>query len=146
MKAIVARSYGSPDVLALQEIPKPAPRDDEILLEVHAAALNAADWHMMRADPFPVRLMAGLFKPKFKIPGADVAGRATTTFRHLLALIGSILDQDPALTRAIQAENPEACSVIESFAEQAEALRHLLFEGDGSQLEARLAAVRAALR
>ncbi|MGZ5429078.1 MAG: hypothetical protein ACXWFS_08725, partial [Thermoanaerobaculia bacterium] len=68
------------------------------------------------------------------------------TFRHLLALIGSILDQDPALTRAIQAENPEACSVIASFAEQAEALRHLLFEGDGSRLEARLAAVRAALR
>ncbi len=83
MKAIVARSYGSPDVLALQEVPKPAPGDDEVLIEVHAAALNAADWHMMRADPFPVRLMAGLFKPKFKIPGADVAGRVEAVGKNV---------------------------------------------------------------
>jgi chorismate mutase/prephenate dehydrogenase len=93
-----------------------------------------------------VALVAAFSLADLGISRDDVDGRATTTFRHLLALIGSILDQDPALTRAIQAENPEACSVIESFAEQAEALRHLLFEGDGSHLEARLAAVRAALR
>jgi chorismate mutase/prephenate dehydrogenase len=93
-----------------------------------------------------IALVSAFALAELGISRTDVDGRATTTFRHLLALIGSILDQDPALTRAIQAENPEACSVIESFAEQAEALRHLLFEGDGSRLEARLAAVRAALR
>jgi chorismate mutase/prephenate dehydrogenase len=93
-----------------------------------------------------VALVSAFSLAELGISRVDVDGRATTTFRHLLALVGSILDQDPALTRAIQAGNPEACSVIASFAEQAEALRHLLFEGDGSHLEARLAAVRAALR
>jgi chorismate mutase / prephenate dehydrogenase len=93
-----------------------------------------------------VALVSAFSLAELGISRDDVDGRATTTFRHLLALVGSILEQDPALTRAIQAENPEACSVIESFATQAEALRHLLFEGDGSQLRARLAAVRAALR
>ena len=93
-----------------------------------------------------VALVSAFSLAELGISCDDVDGRATTTFRHLLGLVGSILDQDPALTRAIQAENPEACSVIESFATQAEALRHLLFEGDGSRLEAKLAAVRATLR
>ncbi len=93
-----------------------------------------------------VALVSAFSLAELGISRDDVDGRATTTFRYLLALVASILDQDPALTRAIQAENPEACSVIESFTKQAEALRHLLFEGDGSELKARLAAVRAALR
>jgi chorismate mutase / prephenate dehydrogenase len=93
-----------------------------------------------------IALVSAFSLAELGISRDDVEGRATTTFRHLLALVGSILDQDPALTRAIQAENPEACSVIESFAQQAEDLRHLLFEGDGSELKARLEAVRAALR
>jgi prephenate dehydrogenase len=93
-----------------------------------------------------VALVSAFSLAELGISRDDVDGRATTTFRHLLALVGSILDQDPALTRAIQTENPEAPSVIDHLAEQVEALRHLLFEGDGSHLEARLAAVRAALR
>ena len=93
-----------------------------------------------------VALVSAFSLAELGVSRDDVDGRATTTFRHLLGLVGSILDQDPALTRAIQAGNPEACAVIESFATQAEALRHLLFEGDGSCLEARLASVRAALR
>jgi NADPH:quinone reductase-like Zn-dependent oxidoreductase len=83
MKAVVVRKYGSPDVLELQDVPKPTPGDAEILIKVQAAALNAADWHMMRADPFAVRLMAGLFKPKFKIPGADVAGRVEAVGKNV---------------------------------------------------------------
>jgi NADPH:quinone reductase-like Zn-dependent oxidoreductase len=83
MKAVVVRKYGSPEVLELQEVPKPRPGDAEILIKVQAAALNAADWHMMRADPFAVRLMAGLFKPKFKIPGADVAGRVEAVGKNV---------------------------------------------------------------
>ncbi len=75
MKAIVCEEYGSPDVLQLEEIPKPTPADDEVLLRVHAASVNAGDWHLLRADPFLVRLAFGLLRPKHKILGADVAGR-----------------------------------------------------------------------
>ncbi|HKJ58638.1 MAG TPA: NAD(P)-dependent alcohol dehydrogenase [Halobacteriales archaeon] len=76
MKAVVAQSYGPPDVLRLEEVERPAPEDDEVLIEVHAAGVNAADWHLLRADPPLVRLMGfGLFKPKNEILGADVAGR-----------------------------------------------------------------------
>lgn len=76
MKAVVAPSYGSPDVLKLEDVERPAPEDDEVLIEVHAAGVNAADWHILRADPPLVRLMGfGLLKPKNEILGADVSGR-----------------------------------------------------------------------
>jgi NADPH:quinone reductase-like Zn-dependent oxidoreductase len=75
MKAIVATKYGSPDVLNLEEVEKPAPKDDEVLVEVRAASVNAGDWHLLRADPFLTRLAFGLLRPKHKILGADVAGR-----------------------------------------------------------------------
>jgi NADPH:quinone reductase-like Zn-dependent oxidoreductase len=58
MKAIVSTKYGSPDVLQLAEVPKPAPKDDEVLVKIHAASVNPADWHFLRGKPFPVRLMA----------------------------------------------------------------------------------------
>ena len=76
----------------------------------------------------------------------DVDGRATTSFRHLLALVEPILGQDPALTRAIQAANPEAPLILEHLAEQVEVLRQVLFAPDASRLEARLSAARAVLR
>ena len=76
MKAIVYTEYGPPDVLNLEEVQKPVPKDDEVLVKVHAASANAADWHLMRADPFLVRLMGfGLLKPKKGLLGADIAGR-----------------------------------------------------------------------
>src|SRR4030066_1874205 len=76
MKAIVYTEYGSPDVLQLKEIEKPAPKDDEVLIRVYAASINSRDWRRMRANPFFIRLMAGgLLKPKNPILGADVAGR-----------------------------------------------------------------------
>jgi NADPH:quinone reductase-like Zn-dependent oxidoreductase len=76
MKAIVYSKYGPPDVLRLAEVEKPAPKDDEILIQVQAASVNALDWHMLTADIFLVRLMgSGPFKPKNPILGADVAGR-----------------------------------------------------------------------
>jgi NADPH:quinone reductase-like Zn-dependent oxidoreductase len=76
MKAIVYTKYGPPDVLQFKEVAKPAPKDDEVLVKIHAAAVNAYDWHLLKADPFLVRLMGGgLLKPKKTIPGADIAGR-----------------------------------------------------------------------
>ena len=76
MKAIVYEQYGPSDVLEYIEVEKPAPKEDEVLIEVHAASVNAADWHSLRGTPFLVRLlMTGLLKPKNKILGYDVAGR-----------------------------------------------------------------------
>lgn len=74
MKAIIFDHYGPPEDLTLQEIPAREPQANEALVSVRAAALNAADWHVMRADPFLVRLMCGLVKPRRKRLGADVAG------------------------------------------------------------------------
>ncbi len=76
MKAIICTKYGSPDVLQLQEVEKPAPQDDEVLIKIHAASVNARDWRFMRAKPFFIRLMpGGLLKPKNPILGVDVAGQ-----------------------------------------------------------------------
>jgi NADPH:quinone reductase-like Zn-dependent oxidoreductase len=76
MKAIVCTKYGPPDVLQFKEVDKPAPKEDEVLVKIHAASVNAYDWHLLTADIFLVRLMGGgLFKPKQTIPGADIAGR-----------------------------------------------------------------------
>jgi NADPH:quinone reductase-like Zn-dependent oxidoreductase len=75
MKAIVYAEYGSPDVLQFKDVENPAPRDNEVLVKVHAASANPADWHLMRAEPFLARLANGLLKPKNTKLGADVAGR-----------------------------------------------------------------------
>ena len=76
MKAIVCSKYGSPDVLQLQEVAKPIPQDDDVLIRIYAASVNARDWRYMRAKPFFVRLMpGGLLQPKNKILGGDVAGQ-----------------------------------------------------------------------
>ncbi len=76
MKAIVYGKYGPPNVLRFQEAEKHTPKDDEVLIRVHAASVNARDWHLLTADVFLVRLMGGgLLKPKNPILGADVAGR-----------------------------------------------------------------------
>jgi NADPH:quinone reductase-like Zn-dependent oxidoreductase len=75
MKAIVYTHYGSPDELQFKEVAQPTPKDKEILIEVHAAAVNAGDWHLLRGKPFLIRLISGLRKPKHPILGADVAGK-----------------------------------------------------------------------
>ncbi len=74
MNAIVYRCYGSPDVLELAGIKKPVPADDEVLIQVHAAAVNPYDWHFMRGSPYFMRLMLGLGAPKNPRLGVDFAG------------------------------------------------------------------------
>jgi NADPH:quinone reductase-like Zn-dependent oxidoreductase len=75
MKAIVQDRYGSPDVLELRDIDRPSPADHEVLVRVHAAALNAYDWHFMRGDPYLARTSMGFGGPKQKVRGNDFAGR-----------------------------------------------------------------------
>ena len=75
MKAIVATRYGSPDVIRFEEIAKPAPTDNAVLVKICAASVNPLDWHFMRGDPPFLRLMLGLRKPKDTRLGVDLAGR-----------------------------------------------------------------------
>ena len=83
MQAIVYTTYGSPDVLKLNDVEKPTPKDNEVLVKVHAASANPADWHLMRAEPFLARLENGLLKPKNTKLGADVAGRVEAVGRNV---------------------------------------------------------------
>src|SRR5947207_4220659 len=83
MRAIVYHKYGSPDVLQFKEVEKPVPHDDAVLVQVHAAAANAADWHYMRGTPFLARLVNGLQKPKNTKLGADVGGRFEAVGRNV---------------------------------------------------------------
>jgi len=84
MKAIVYHKYGSPDVLELEEAKKPVPEDDEVLIKVHAASVNAYDWHFLTADIFLIRLMGGgLLRPKSTRLGADIAGRVEAVGRNV---------------------------------------------------------------
>jgi NADPH:quinone reductase-like Zn-dependent oxidoreductase len=83
MKAIVYTEYGSPDVLQLKELEKPAPKENEVLVKVQAASANPADWHLMRAEPFLARLENGLLKPKNTRLGVDVAGRVEAVGKNV---------------------------------------------------------------
>ena len=74
MKAIVYRCYGPPEVLALEDVAKPAPAQNEVLVKVEAAALNPLDWHYMRGQPYFMRLFSGIGKPKVARLGVDFAG------------------------------------------------------------------------
>ena len=81
MKAIVYTEYGSPDVLQLKEVEKPTPKEDEALVRVHAASVNAADFEMLRGT-WSARF-GGLLKPKHKILGSDIAGRIEAVGRNV---------------------------------------------------------------
>lgn len=81
MKAIVHTRYGSPDVLRIADIPKPIPKDNEILLRVHAATVNRTDCGFLRARPFIVRFWSGLFGPRYKTLGNEFAGEIETVGR-----------------------------------------------------------------
>jgi len=85
MKAIVFTRYGPPDGLQLKEVPKPAPKDEELLVRVHASSVNSWDWEFLNGVPFINRLMFGFLKPKAgkQILGADIAGTVEVVGRHV---------------------------------------------------------------
>ncbi|MGJ9460009.1 NAD(P)-dependent alcohol dehydrogenase [Oceanobacillus sp. CF4.6] len=74
MKAIVQAQYGSPEVLQLKDVEKPTPLANQVLVNVRASSLNKGNVVLLRGKPFLVRLAFGLTKPKFTVPGGDVAG------------------------------------------------------------------------
>jgi len=74
VKAVVCRKYGSPEVLRLEEVEKPAPGDNEILVKVQVATVNRTDSAYIRGKPWLGRLITGVFKPKYIIPGTEFAG------------------------------------------------------------------------
>ncbi|MGF7050171.1 NADPH:quinone reductase-like Zn-dependent oxidoreductase [Paenibacillus sp. DS2015] len=82
MKAIIYSKYGSTDVLKLAEVEKPAPKNNEVLIQVHAASVNSWDWDLLRGKPFVSRL-GGFLKPKHNILGADIAGRVVAVGRDV---------------------------------------------------------------
>ncbi|MET8233264.1 NAD(P)-dependent alcohol dehydrogenase [Micromonospora sp. NPDC005298] len=86
MRAIVQDRYGPPETLTLADVPAPTPADDEVLVRVEAAALNAYDWHAMRGDPRLARLAMGRSAPRARIRGRDFAGRVEAVGAHVRRL------------------------------------------------------------
>lgn len=83
MKAIVHTEYGSPDVLQLKEIDIPTPKDNEVLVRVHAASVNDWDWQLLRGEFANRLIFRGFLKPKLKILGCDIAGRVEAVGRNV---------------------------------------------------------------
>jgi NADPH:quinone reductase-like Zn-dependent oxidoreductase len=84
MKAIVYNKYGPPDVLEFKEVEKPVPKDNEVLIKIHAASINSMDWDMLTGRPLEYRLFSGILKPKkTKILGCDIAGRIEAVGKNI---------------------------------------------------------------
>ena len=83
MKAFVYRDYGTAEVLRLEEVEKPTPEDNDVLVKVKGISINVGDWYTMTGKPYLVRLSAGLMKPKNSIIGNDIAGEVVAVGRHV---------------------------------------------------------------
>ena len=83
MKAIVTKKYGPPDVLELTEMEKPIPNDDQVLVKIHASSVNFGNLVLLKGEPFLARFAFGLRKPKYPIPGGDIAGRVESVGKNV---------------------------------------------------------------
>jgi NADPH:quinone reductase-like Zn-dependent oxidoreductase len=75
VKVAVYRKYGAPHVVQIEDVPKPVPKDNEVLVKVRAASVNPLDWKVMSGGPYIIRTLLGLGKPKIRRPGVDLAGQ-----------------------------------------------------------------------
>jgi NADPH:quinone reductase-like Zn-dependent oxidoreductase len=145
MKAIVYRCYGSPDVLTFEDIEKPAPADDQVLVRVHAAAVNPYDWHHMRGSPYLLRLSTGLGSPENIRLGSDFSGtvvevgESVTEFQPgdevFGGAAGAYAEYVAANTRAI-ARKPASVSFEEAASLPIAAITALQALRDHGQLQA----------
>ncbi|MGI8385971.1 NAD(P)-dependent alcohol dehydrogenase [Robertmurraya sp. P23] len=78
MQAVVCTKYGNSDVLSLKEVDKPVPKNKEVLVKIHASSINYGNLVLLKGQPYLARLAFGLFKPKYSIPGGDIAGRVVS--------------------------------------------------------------------
>jgi NADPH:quinone reductase-like Zn-dependent oxidoreductase len=85
MKAVVCTRYGPPEVLQFKEVEKPVPKDNEVLIKVHAATVNRTDCALLRARPFVARFITGIFKPKKQIPGTEFAGEIEAIGKNVMS-------------------------------------------------------------
>jgi NADPH:quinone reductase-like Zn-dependent oxidoreductase len=85
MKAVITPKYGSPDVLQLQQVTKPVPQDNEVLVKVHAAVVGPSDCAFLKGDPFLIKLLYGLRKPKYAVSGTEFAGEVEAVGRDVKA-------------------------------------------------------------
>lgn len=83
MKGAVYTRYGPPDVVKIEDVEKPVPKDDEVLIKVHTASVNPYDWHFMRGLPYPLRMAGGLREPKNTRLGVDVAGQVEAAGKNV---------------------------------------------------------------
>lgn len=127
MKAFVFSEYGLPDVLHLQEVDQPAPKENEVLIKMMAVSINASDWEFLTGRPLYIRLW-GLFKPKYHILGSDIAGivadvgRNVTKFKPGDAVFGDIFEQWGGLAEYVCAPadkllgKPDAMTFVQAAA------------------------------
>jgi NADPH:quinone reductase-like Zn-dependent oxidoreductase len=144
MKAVVYTRYGPPEMLRLEEVDRPSPRDDEVLVKVHAVSVNASDWEVLRGKPMYARI-GGLTRPRFATLGSDIAGRIEATGRAVtrfrpgdevfgdnLARMGGFAEYACARERAL-ALKPNGMSFEEAAAIPQSgviALQGIRFKGD----------------
>lgn len=83
MKTVVATKYGPPEILQIKDAPKPIPKDNEVLIKIHAASINSWDWDLIRGKPRIYRLLFGLFKPKHPVIGSDIAGTIESVGKNI---------------------------------------------------------------
>lgn len=113
MKAIVYDVYGLPDVLRLEEVPTPVPKDNEVLVHMQAASVNAADWEILTGKPSYTRPLFGWFRPRNRILGSDIAGRVEAVGRNVTTVrpgddvFGDIFDHRGAFAEYVCAREDQ---------------------------------------
>ena len=129
MRAVVQDRYGPPEVLRIEEVERPVPEDDEVLIRVRASTVTQTDTHARRADPILWRLIAGLRRPRWRTLGVELAGEVEAVGSAVRAFkVGDAVFGGPS--RFFGAHAEYVC-VRETAAHRAQAGEHELRRGGG---------------